>query len=326
MNKKRLVIAGGSGFIGAALAADWLARGGEVVVLTRSPRQRRDGVIEAEWDGIHLGEWIQYLDAAEAVIGLAGKNINCRHTPKAIRELTESRVNAIQAIAPGIGHVKKPPRVWVQASTIGFYGNRGDEDLDERSAGGTGSLAEICRQWEGAFNSAVVPQTRKVSLRIGVVLGRDGGALRLLARLTRLFLGGRVGDGRQFVSWIHLKDLTRVFWESIQREDLAGTFNAVAPGPVTNDEFMRQLRRTLRRPWSPPVPLLALEIGARLMGTETSLALDGCRVSPKRLQETGFQFQFPELEGALVELKRKNGTGKDFNSITPQIKISGRPG
>ena len=302
MNKPRVIIAGGSGFIGSALAADWLAQGGEVVVLTRKPQQRNDGVIEAEWDGFHLGEWIKYLDGAEAVVGLAGKNINCRHTSAAIRELTESRANAIQAIAPGIGHVKKPPRVWVQASAIGFYGNRGDEILDERSSNGTGTLAEICRQWEDAFNSAVVPKTRKVLLRIGVVLDKDGGALRVLARLTRSFLGGRAGDGKQFVSWIHLKDLTRMFWESVQREDMAGTFNAVAPRPVTNDELMRQLRRTLRRPWSPPAPALALKIGARLMGTEPSLALDGCRVSPKRFQEAGFKFRYPEIETALADI------------------------
>jgi uncharacterized protein len=236
------------------------------------------------------------------VIGLAGKNINCRHTPAAIRELTESRVTAIQAIAAGIGHVKKPPPVWVQASAIGFYGNRNDEILDERASNGTGTLAEICREWEGAFNSAIVPKTRKVLLRIGVVLDGDGGALRVLARLTRWFLGGRAGDGKQFISWIHLKDLTQMFWESVQREDLTGTFNAVAPTPVTNDEFMLQLRRTLRRPWSPPVPALALKIGARLMGSEASLALDGCRVLPKRFQEAGFQFQFPEIEAALKNI------------------------
>ena len=302
MNNKRLVIAGGSGFIGSALAEDWLAQGGEVVVLTRSPGRRNDGVIEAEWDGFHLGEWIQYLDGADAVIGLAGKNINCRHTPGAVRELTESRVNAIQAIAPAIGHVKKAPRVWVQASAIGFYGNRGDETLDERSPGGTGTLPEICRLWEGAFNSAVVPKTRKVLLRIGVVLNQNGGALPVLARLTRWFLGGRAGDGKQFISWIHLKDLTRIVWESIQRDEFTGTFNTVAPGPVTNDAFMQQLRRTLRRPWSPPVPSAALKIGARLMGTEPSLALDGCRVVPKRLAEVGSQFQFPLLGDALKDI------------------------
>ncbi|HTV42022.1 MAG TPA: TIGR01777 family oxidoreductase [Candidatus Sulfotelmatobacter sp.] len=302
--KSRMVIAGGSGFIGSALAADWLARGGEVVVLTRSPRQRKDGAIEAQWDGVHIGEWIQYLNGAEAVVGLAGKNINCRHTPEAVRQMAESRVSAVQTLAAGIAHVTKPPRVWVQAGAIGFYGNRGDAVLDEHSSNGVGALAGICREWESAFEPARPGQTRKILLRIGVVLGRDGGALPVLARLTRLFLGGSAGNGRQFISWIHLADLTRMFLESVNRPELAGTFNAVAPGPVTNKEFMRQLRRALHRPWSPPAPGLAVKIGTWLLGTEASLALDGCRVLPKRFQEAGFQFQFPELAGALSEIER----------------------
>jgi uncharacterized protein (TIGR01777 family) len=300
--KRRIVIAGGSGFIGSALVADWLALGGEAIVLTRSPRQRDDGVIEAEWDGIHIGEWIQYLDRAEAVIDLAGKNINCRHTPEAVRELAESRVNAVQTIAAGIRHMTKPPGVWVQAGAIGFYGNGGDTIFDERSPNGAGALAGICGQWESAFESSSVPRTRKVLLRIGVVLGRDGGALPVLARLTRRFLGGKAGNGKQFVSWVHIKDLTRMFLESARRADLAGTYNAVAPGPVTNKEFMRQLRRVLRRPWSPPAPGWAIKMGARFMGTEPSLALEGCRVLPKRFAEAGFKFDFPELEEALKEI------------------------
>jgi uncharacterized protein (TIGR01777 family) len=300
--KNRMVIAGGSGFIGSALTAEWLALGGEAVVLTRSPRQRNDAAIEVQWDGVHIGEWIQYLNGAEAIVDLAGKNINCRHTPQAVRELTDSRVSPVQTIAAAISHMTRPPRVWVQAGAIGFYGNRGDAVLDEHSSNGDGTLAGICRQWEGAFEAAHVSQTRKVLLRIGVVLARDGGALPVLERLTRRFLGGRAGNGRQFVSWIYLKDLTRLFLETIRRPELTGTFNAVAPNPVTNDELMRQLRRAMRRPWSPPVPGLALKIGARLMGTEASLALDGCRVLPRRLTEARFEFQFPELDAALRDI------------------------
>ena len=300
--KRRIVIAGGSGFIGSALVADLLALGAEPIVLTRSPQQRNDGVIEVEWDGVHLGEWIQCLDRAEAVIGLAGKNINCWHTPEAVRELAESRVNTVQTIAEGIRHMTRPPGVWVQASAIGFYGNTGDAILDERSPNGAGGLAGICQEWESAFESASVPRTRKVLLRIGVVLGRDGGALPVLARLTRRFLGGQAGNGKQFVSWIHLKDLTRIFSESLRRADLTGTFNAVAPGPVTNKEFMRQLRRVLRRPWSPPVPGWAIKMGARFMGTDPSLALEGCRVLPGRFAQAKFEFDFPKLEGALKEI------------------------
>jgi uncharacterized protein len=302
MNKKRIVIAGGSGFIGTALAAEWLSRNGEVVVLTRSPRQREDSVTEVEWDGVHLGEWIMHLDGAEAVVNLAGKNIKCRHTPENVRELTESRVNAVRTIAQAFDHVKTPPRAWVQASAIGFYGDSGDRVCDENSVNGKDTLADICRQWENAYHAAYVPKTRKIMLRIGVVLGRDDGALPVLARMTRWFLGGSAGDGRQYISWIHIGDLTRIFCESILRQDWVGTFNAVGPKPMTNEEFMRELRRALHRPWSPAAPAFAVKLGAWLMGMEPSLALAGCRVTPKRLAEMSYPFQFPELNVALKDL------------------------
>jgi uncharacterized protein (TIGR01777 family) len=300
MNKKRIVLAGGSGFIGAALAREWLAQNCEVVVLTRSPRKRSDGVLEVQWSGSQLGEWIQYLDGAEAAINLTGKNIKCRFTPKNVRELTESRVQSVRAIALALEHVKVPPQVWVQSSAIGFYGDAGDRICDEGSPNGMDTLADICRQWEYAFNAVRAPRTRKVLLRIGFVLGGDGGALPILARMTRWFLGGRAGNGKQYISWIHLADLAKMFRESVARGE--GTFNAVAPNPATNEEFMRELRRALHRPWSPPAPAWAVKLGARWMGTEPSLALEGCRVVPKRLVEAGFQFQFPKLGEALKDV------------------------
>jgi uncharacterized protein len=302
MSRPRIVIAGGSGFIGSALAREFYPRYGEVVVLTRSPRQRDDGVKEIEWSGAHIGEWIQYLDGAAAVINLTGKNIKCRFTPENIRELMESRVQAVNAIAAALEHVKVPPPVWVQASAIGFYGNRQDKICDENSPNGLDTLGHVCRQWESAFNTAPAPKTRKVLLRIGFVLGRDGGALPILARMTKLFLGGSAGNGKQYISWIHLGDLTRMFSEAIQRKELTGTYNATAPNPVTNAEFMRALRRALHRPWSPPASAWAVKLGARLMKTDPSLALDGCRVVPRRFTEAGFQFQFSELGAALKDI------------------------
>lgn len=302
MSKKRLVIAGGNGFIGSALAAEWLARGGEVVVLTRSPRTCPDGVTETEWDGAQPGDWVKYLDGAEAVVNLAGKNVKCRHTTENVRALTESRVNAVRAIAQALERVKTPPPVWVQAGAIGFYGDTGETICDENSPNGKDALAGVCRQWENAFHAATVPRTRKVLLRIGFVLGRNGGALPVLAGMTRWFLGGSAGNGRQFISWIHIADLTRMFCESIARQDWTGTFNATGPRPATNAEFMRELRQALHRPWSPPAPAFAVKLGAGLLGMEPSLALAGCRVTPKRFIEAGFQFQFPELEAALKDI------------------------
>ena len=238
MNKKRVVLAGGSGFLGRALATELLKRGYQVVVLTRTPRERSDGVRETEWDGEHLGEWIQFLEGAEAVVNLAGRSVNCRHTPENLREINESRVNSVGAVAAAIYHVTHPPRVWVQAGSLAFYGDTDDRWCDENTPPGVGEATETCKLWEDAFNHAPVPNTRRVLFRIGIVLGRDGGALSVLGKLTRWFLGRRGGSGRQYISWIHLADMNRMFIEAIERDDLAGTFNATAPNPVTNAEFM----------------------------------------------------------------------------------------
>jgi uncharacterized protein len=302
MNKKRIVIAGGSGFIGTALAKELIARGHEVVVLTRWPSERADGILEEEWDGRHLGEWIKFLDGASAVINLAGKNINCPHTPENLRAITDSRVNSVNAIAAAILHVKTPPPVWVQASAIGFYGDTRDRLCDETSPAGGDALAGVCKKWEGAYESATTLATRKVLLRIGFVLGREGGALPVLSRLTKFFLGGSAGNGKQFISWIHLADLRRMFAEAIERKELSGTFNAVAPAPVTNREFMRELRRALHRPWSPPAPEFAVRLGAWLMESEPSLALAGQRCAPEKILTAGFEFQFSELCAALEDI------------------------
>ena len=302
MPTKRIVIAGGSGFIGGALAKEFLARGYQVVVLTRTPRARMDGVAEAEWDGFHLGEWIQHLDSAEAVINLTGKNINCPHTPENLRELVSSRVNSVHAVAAACNHVKTPPRTWVQAGAIGFYGDTAGRACDETSPAGSDSLAEICCDWEATFDAAEAKKTRKVTLRIGVVLGREGGALQVLTRLTKWFLGGAAGNGKQFVSWIHLSDLVAMFVAAVENEKLSGVYNAVAPAAVTNAGLMRQLRRTLHRPWSPPAPAFAIKLGAKLMGSEPSLVLVSQRVHPKNFLDAGFNFQFPELAPALADL------------------------
>jgi uncharacterized protein (TIGR01777 family) len=302
VNNRRVVLAGGSGFLGRALAKELILRNYEVVVLTRSPRKQTDGIKDVLWDGKNSSEWIQMLDGAEAVVNLAGRNIKCRYTPENLRELTSSRVNSVLAIAAEIGRVARPPRVWVQAGAIGFYGDAKDSWCDENSPAGSDTLSGICQPWEAVFNSAPAPWTRRAMLRIGFVLGRDGGALPVLAGLAKWFLGGTAGNGGQFISWIHVGDLIWMFIEAIERNELTGTFNAVGPNPVTNREFMRELRRALHRPWSPPAPEWVVKRGARLMGAEPSLALAGCRVAPKRFLEAGFKFQFPELPGALKNL------------------------
>jgi uncharacterized protein (TIGR01777 family) len=304
MSMKRIVLAGGSGFIGRALARGLLVRGYEVVVLTRAPRENA-AFREIEWDGAHVGEWIQHLNGADAVVNLTGKNINCPHTPDNIEAIMASRVNSVRAIGQALNHVKNPPRVWVQAGAVGFYGDTKDRLCDESSPVGHDALAGVCKIWEDVFNSAETPKTRKVLLRIGFVLGRDGGALPVLAKLTKWFLGGTVGNGKQFISWIHLADLVRMFVESIERENLSGTFNAVGLNPEMNKFFMRELRRVLHRPWSPPAPEFAVRLGARWMGSEPSLALTSQCCAPIKFIEAGFEYQFPKLRPALENLCRK---------------------
>jgi len=185
---------------------------------------------------------------------------------------------------------------------LAIYGDTGERTCDDSALPGKGFSAETCLLWEEAFSSMKVPATRKVLLRIGIALGKNKGALGTLANLARFYLGGTVGNGRQYVSWLHMKDLTEMFLWAIQLAEIKGVFNACGPKPITNAEFMLQLRRALHRPWSPPIPAWAVVIGSRLMGTEAELALAGRRCIPKRFQESGFEFRYPLLEEALRDL------------------------
>jgi uncharacterized protein (TIGR01777 family) len=302
---KRIILAGGSGFVGHALAPILLAKGCEVIVLGRGAARRKDGIDHQQWDGKTIGGWASALEGAEAVVNLTGKNINCRHTAENRREITRSRVDSVRALGEAITRCATPPKVFVQTSGVGYFGDTGAKVADEDAPLGSDFPAEVCRQWEGAFDALDLPATRKVVFRLGVVLGRDGGALPVLEKLTRWFLGGAVGSGRQFISWIHVADIVRMFASAIEQPELAGLFNATAPAPVTNSEFMRELRHALHRPWSPPVPAPFVRAGAWLMGSDGGLALLSSRCAPRRFLEQGFQFQFPNLRDALANLYPK---------------------
>lgn len=299
---QRIVLAGGSGFLGRSLAATLVAKSYDVVVLGRAPSHEVGRVHHVQWDGKTLGEWRKFLDGATAVVNLTGKSVNCRYTPENKRKIIESRVNSVNVLGQAIAKCTKPPAAFVQAGSLAIYGDPGDRWCDENAPQGEGFSADVCRRWENAFNAIAAPEMRKSILRIGFALGPDGGALEMLARLTRFFLGGTVGSGRQFTSWIHIADLNRMFLATIERADISGISNATAPNPVTNAEFMLEMRRALHRPWSPPVPALVAHIGSWFMRTEASLALGGRRCTPKHFIELGFEFEFPELRGALQDL------------------------
>jgi len=302
MKNERIILAGGSGFLGQALAAELLRRQCEVIVLTRHPSAETGAVRQAQWDGRTVGPWAECLDGARAVVNLAGRSVNCRHTPENRRQILESRVNSVKAISEAICGCTKPPRVWVQTSSLAIYGDPGDRWCDESAPAGHGFLEDTCVQWEKALADARTPATRKVALRIGFVLAKDQGALSVLAKVVRTGLGGRAGSGRQYISWLHIADMNRMFLAALEREDLEGVFNATGPEPVTNAEFMRELRRALHRPWSPPAPAWAVRVGSWFLRTEACLALTGRRCAPKRLLDKNFAFKFPDLRDALTDL------------------------
>jgi len=300
--KPQIVLAGGSGFIGHSLSPFLVSKNYEVVVLTRGKSDHHGGIRKAHWDGKTLGEWTQFVNGALGVVNLTGRSINTRHTPEHRREIIDSRVDSVRILGEAIGRCVQPPKVFVQLAGVGIYGDKGERILDETTAPGDDFVSEVCKKWEAAFDSVDSPAARKVLLRLGVVLGPNGGFLHILSRLTQWFLGGQIGNGRQYVSWIHTADLSRMILHAIDQEQLAGVFNATAPHPVTNAELMRELRRALHRPWSPPVPEFAARLGSWLMGTEASLALVSQRCLPKRFLEKDFEFEFPNLREALANI------------------------
>lgn len=199
MKTRRIILAGGNGFLGRSLAGELSDHDCEVTVLTRSPREKAGRVREIAWDGKTLGDWASLIDGAEAVVNFAGKSVNCRYTPENRREINESRVNSVRVIDEAILRCAQPPRALVQAASLAIYGDAGDRWCDESAAPGEGFPVETCRLWESAFNAGVTTGARRVLLRIGFVLGRDGGALKTLAGLAKWGLGGTVGNGRQYI-------------------------------------------------------------------------------------------------------------------------------
>jgi uncharacterized protein len=293
-----ILLTGARGLIGSALGPFLAAQGQRVIPLLRS-RDKQTGT-QATWNPAAGKIDLERAGPLDAVIHLAGESIAQRWTATARARIRSSRVEGTGLLSVALASLPQPPRVLVCASAVGFYGDRGDELLDERSPAGAGFLAEICRAWEAASASALARGVRVVHLRLGVVLTPSGGALARILPAFRLGLGGRLGSGRQYWSWIALADLLRVFRHVLETNELEGPVNAVSPVPVTNAEFTRTLAASLKRPAFCAVPALAVRGLFGQMGREALLA--SVRVQPARLEETGFRFDFPELEPALRAL------------------------
>ncbi len=259
------------------------------------------------WDARSGGKWERVLDGSTAVVNYVGRTVDCVKTAAHKREIIASRVDSVRAIGEAIRRVDRPPSVWVQSATAHIFGDTDDELLDESSPIGTGFAPEVGTAWEKAFADACPPSVRGVVLRISFVLGPDGGALKTLARLARLGLGGTVGSGKQWMSWLHERDLARMVLRTIDDESMSGMYVATTPNPTRNADFVRELRRAVRRPWSPPVPSVCVRIGAALMRTDPELALLGRRCVPTRLLREGFRFDFPDLPAALRDALKPSG-------------------
>jgi uncharacterized protein (TIGR01777 family) len=308
MKPPRIILAGGSGFLGNALAKHFCERGAEVIVFTRRPRGRNDGGTEIAWDARTLGDWARFVDGADVVINLAGRSVDCRYNAKNRREIIASRVDSTRVFGEAIARVNHPPRVWLNSSSATIYKHTFDTPMDENGATGATPEAhdtfsiEVIERWERALNEAVTPATRKVALRISLVLGIGGGVFPMLRRLAKFGLGGRMGSGRQFVSWIHLEDFLRAVEWLISRDDLSGPVNLAATNPLPNAEMMKIFRDVCSVPIGLPAAEWMLEIGALFLRTETELILKSRRVVPGRLLASGFEFQFSNFQPALENL------------------------
>ena len=298
----KIVIPGGTGQVGTVLARAFHGDGHEVVILGRAPQPAPWRTVR--WDPASLGGWAKELDGSDVVINLAGRNVNCRYTPKNREEILQSRVVSVRTVGQAIAQASRPPAVWLQASTATIYAHRYDAPNDERTGiiGGNEPDApaawrfsiEVATAWERALDEAPAGGTRKVKLRSAMIMSPDrGGIFDTLLTLVRFGLGGSAGDGRQYVSWIHDLDFIRAVYWLIERQDIDGAVNLSSPNPLPYKDFMA----TLRRAWGTRIGLPAtrwmLAVGAFLMRTETELVLKSRRVVPGRLLEEGFSFEYP---------------------------------
>jgi uncharacterized protein (TIGR01777 family) len=308
----KIVIPGGSGQVGTLLARAFAEEGHEVVVVSRAVRPTGAWRTVA-WDGTSVGPWAQELDGSDVVVNLAGRSVNCRYGAANRREILNSRVGSTRAVGAAIARARRPPRVWLQASTATLYAHRYDAPNDEATGivgGGEAGAPDtwrfsidVARAWERAFEEAATPSTRKVALRSAMTMSPDpGGIFDTLLRLVRRGLGGRAGDGRQYVSWIHHVDFVRAVRLLVERDDVSGPVNLAAPHPLPNAEFMRVLREAAGVRIGLPATRWMLEIGAVFMRTETELILKSRRVVPGRLLELGFRFEYPHWPEAARDL------------------------
>ncbi|MDX1500956.1 MAG: TIGR01777 family oxidoreductase [Thermoanaerobaculia bacterium] len=299
----RVLISGGSGMIGRRLAERLAARGDAPVVLSRRPARVRGlprGVAVEEWDAADPGRLAELAGGADALVHLAGEGIaSGRWTAERKRRIRESRVRSTEAVAEALRRAGGRPPVLLQGSAVGYYGPKDDEVVTEETPPGDDFLAEVCQEWEAAGAPAEEAGVRRVLLRTGIVLSTEGGALPPMVRPFKLFAGGPVGSGRQWMPWIHLDDEVGAIDFLMRHPSASGPFNLTAPNPLTNRELSRAIGRALGRPSLLPAPAFAMRL---LFGEMATLLLDGQRAVPRRLEELGYDFRYADADAALADL------------------------
>jgi uncharacterized protein (TIGR01777 family) len=310
--QNHLVIAGGSGFLGRALAHFWAQHHGDVVILTRTPRLDREengrAISFVPWDARRVGAWSKYLHGARALVNLTGRSVNCRYNVRHKREILLSRTLSTRALGQALAQIQNPPSVWLNSSSATIYRDARDRAMDEANGDiGQGFSVGVCQAWEKEFFGAQLgdneSRVRRVALRMAMVMADDAhSAFSVFARLSKLGLGGPHGGGGQFMSWIHVTDLCRAVEFLIEHEEVSGVVNLAAPNPLPETEFLKAIRAELRVPFGLPTPRPLLEVGAFFMGTETELLLKSRRVVPTRLLDAGFAFNFSTWNEAARDL------------------------
>ncbi len=298
----RIIIAGGSGLIGSALANLLVGSGHQVWILTRNPEGTAvvEGTHPVRWDGYTTNGWESLVSEADAIVNLAGENLGSGYwTRKRKEQIITSRTSTGTAISEAIHRANPRPDVLIQASAVGFYGPRGSEPVTEETAPGQGFLAEVCQAWEASSQPVEEMGVRRVVIRTGVVLTKNAGALPRMTLPFRFFAGGPIGNGQQGIPWIHLADEVAAIQFLLQTKSAKGVFNLSAPGLLSNADFGRILAKVIRRPFWLPVPAFALR---SILGEMSTLVVDGQFMVPKKLQEFGYPFKFENAEKALKEI------------------------
>lgn len=325
MNGEKIVLPGGSGFLGRTLTRWYVAQGCEVIIFSRNPSPI-EGADVVAWDGKNPGDWMEQLEGARAVVNLAGRSVNCRYNENNRRLMMNSRVDSTLVLGQAIAACATPPRVWLNSSTATIYRHRYDAPNTEttglygaeKEAKDAFSL-EVAHAWEDAFTRAYaendLQQTRGIVMRTAMVFGNEpGGVYATMRRLVRMGLGGSMAGGKQFVSWLHATDFCRAIDWLITNPDAAGIYNLTAPNPLTNQQMMAALRKANGIPIGLPATRWMLEIGAFILRTETELIFKSRRVTPERLLKEGFTFEFDRLDGALEDLGHSPGIGQELSS------------